>query len=496
MDARRRLLIRKLVLHGIPLADASMWKIKPSSCDKSKYEYNHENIERTLYSLKSAKEAHILYESRKTSTKKKTRKVARKKPVVVPKKVPDAPPAEQQHHQKINRGTPEALKAIGEAWWEHATGTSPAISEKLAKELDVVVVVNSDFWKSKTKPPVSAWSLDGLVLLGFQKVTRSSLIIDSTGRILSLFVNEKNVKILKKATRDFDVIHERLERVMIPNVQRPGIWMFGYRFNKNQDCRTKTPHKIMRTGYYQVRTLRNAVELNGDETFKRQLVDMASRMCEAERYCAPAMADHRMKHAIESGHPGIIPGVCIADCPAQASGISKGFVSKVHTDAGFSKGGGAETIVWEAIKNKEGGQCFAIVDAGVVFEFGDSKQVMIMVPGKLRHGTPRCRRGFTSGIGAVIVNKKNLLSDEAKRDSEIIRWKLEHGQASSNPFVSGFATNDAYDYPCKNCHSTKGEILLCDTCNQGSHLACEKQPMEVDGSWNCSKCSAVLRDRI
>jgi hypothetical protein len=239
-------------------------------------------------------------------------------------------------------------------------------------------------------------------------------------------------------------------------------------------------------------------------------------MCAAEAAVAPAMGAHRLEHAtsgheveqidecgnVVKGHlPGLFPGVDLRRCPAGALGVSKGYVSDLHVDRGSNNM--SETILWNVSDVSDTSDAsdelaFTVAHCGVVFDIGraSSRAVLFMVPCALLHGTvaPRTPGGNAGAIGAVIVNKRNLKTEDAMTDIGDIHANLEDG-ILCNPLISTFSVK-VEDSICQVCTSgsTERDMILCDECNKGYHARCLRIDMPR-ADWVCDDCSACLGDR-
>lgn len=351
--------------------------------------------------------------------------------------------------------------ALRNARWadmNHAVGRS--LSHKYLHVVDVIIVDTGVFASMTFAKGGRGWTRKGLLERGFLSVCRPTVLLQKGSlHILALFLTGTEVESLCRLSQKLPQLHETLIGRMNPIRLRPNLCMIGYRWN-----RWKTTSNLQ-TGYHCTTTLKHAISLWRDSTAKGLVVSVATDMCDVELDVSPVMGLFRAQHAIDSAHPGILPGVSTATCPAHALGISKAYVSNVHNDA--SAKGMVEMIVWnsDALK-KKAGYTFAIVDAGVVFELKtESGAALCMVQGAVRHGTPRLDssfRGIHHGFGAVVINKENLLTDRAIVGSKRVR------ERTSNPFIASFSAAKRH---CHMCVST-GAVVGCDECNKAYHPGC------------------------
>lgn len=475
---KREQLISKLVHEGIARADAMKWKLHAVSGTTNRYTYTHEKIGNVFRSLTAAKLAHII------RARKAVVKVDFKAKVTA------------KEHTLRRAGSDAAIQMISSAKWIGVRADVKAIGLKYAKLLDVVIVDTKRFKKFKINP--KHWNMNDLVgRHKFFRAKRPSIIIEKhTKLIIGLMLTGLEVPKLTTVIRKLPTLHSSLHGRMALNTKRPGLCMFGYRWNTQWCCTVKSRRNLA-TGYYCAKSVKHAIELWRDKAAKALVVKIASSMCRLERAVAPAMGAHRVRHASMSKHPGIWPGESISACPAPCLGVSQGYVSEVHRDRGFMSM--SEMIVWNsagvAVRS---GYCFALVDAGVVFDLISPRGVMCMVPGSVRHGTPGLNRGFTpdhTGIGAVILNKTNLATPQAIACTELIRLRLEE-DAACNPFIARFSINDELE--CELCWSLsstlKNPMYICHECHSGYHAKClTPRPFPAaDEAWFCPTCTPLV----
>ena len=397
----------------------------------------------------------------------------------------------------------------------------PAIAPALRGLLDVVVVGPEGLAAANALPAAAVrarWRADRLVAeLGFHRVVRSSLVVDVEGRVLALMVADELLPSLGLAATagKLPAVHTTLSQNMNANRTRPGIFMFGLRFNEN-GYRQAVGRRIMRTGWYPCKTVARAIALRRDANALGTIVGAAEGMCAAEAAVAPAMAAHRLQHATtgdavdEDGNvlkgrlPGLFPGVDLRRCPAGALGVSKGYVSDLHVDRGSNNM--SETILWDVsnvsnvsnVSDVSDELAFTVAHCGVVFGIGRASRraVLFMVPCALMHGTvaPQTPGGNAEAIGAVIVNKRNLKTEDAMTDIGDIHANLDDG-ILCNPLISTFSVK-VEDSVCQVCTSESAEedMILCDECNKGYHARCLRICMPR-ADWVCDDCSACLGDR-
>jgi hypothetical protein len=386
-------------------------------------------------------------------------------------------------------GSVAARRALAGARWAEVDGAQPLLGPGILVGMDVVLADAGHFGGLQVLD--GDWDLDGLTSrLGFLRVSRPSVVLDrDTRAVMGVFATGATHPAVATAAALLPRAHALLSAHMSENRLRRGIRMFGLRWNPQGYC-SEVGRLNMRTGYYCAKSKEHAVQLSRSAGC---VVDAASAICRAEAALSPVMAAHRLEHARACRSPGIVPGVPAEACPATAAGFSSGYVSEVHNDRGFRSM--SETIVWNPTAVAPGsGWTFAVVDAGVAFDLqADPNAAMAMVPGTVRHGTARARRDH-GGIGAVVLNKANLMRPEALGDIDLINWRLAHGACCANPFVPKFsAREDAAR--CELCAraSREHEMLLCDECNDGYHAGCLGLRAVPEGHWVCPICAPLLK---
>lgn len=384
-------------------------------------------------------------------------------------------------HTVLPAGTRDAAKALrGARWAGISRGGSASISNTYLKVVDVILVDTSSFQDMVFVKGAAGWTKKGLLDRGFLSVSRPTVVLcKDTSHILALFLTGEEVTGLCNLTLKFPELHKSLVGPMNPIRKRPKLCMLGYRWNRWKY------HLTFQTGYHCTKTLKQAIQLWRNKAALGLVVDVATEMCATERDVSPAMAHHRSLHAEDSAHPGILPGVSTVSCPAQALGISQAYVSDVHSDA--SAKGMVEMIVWNASGlTRAADYCFAIVDAGIVFDLTPQcGAAMCMVQGSVRHGTPGLATGFRGvhrGFGAVVINKQNILTDDARVGTKRIRDR------TTNPFVQSFAQEKRH---CHLCSSARIETLeSCEECNKSFHPRCA--PVVRSCQVNMKLCTACL----
>lgn len=467
--SRIGILIKRLVHAGISREEATNWQITPTGhharSKSKKYTYVHPHLPGQYTSLSRAKEAHIEAHARALALA-------------------------SGKHVCHNAGSNAAMSIIHNARWKNA-GKGHAVSPDIANLLDVVVSTDTAERKVGPEPCDADWHAEALVEKHkYLIVSRSTLVVDREHCVLALFVVASPawpelpamVPLLHKL---YDVMHD----VMPDSKLRKGIRMFGYRYNKMGHFATGVGRACMCTGYYPAVTHAKAIRLRRDSLAKEAVVGVASTVCMLESRIAPAMARHRADHAAACNHPGIWPGTSHDICSASALGISRGYVSHPHVDLGFADM--AETIVWSSKDVQTGSRyCFAVVDAGIVFDLLAAEATMCMVPGSVRHGTPRRKKGMEcgdTGVGVVLLNKANLLSRAVLCETRELCDRVLHN--TLNPFITGFSSTYR-GVVCFKCRSSRRmqSMLLCDECNTGCHAECLGIPMPPEGGWTCPRC--------
>lgn len=442
--------------------------------------------------MAAAKRAHELWAAAKSSSRKnRKRKIDVK--ILVKTFAKSRGKASDDGYVIHPCGSAAALAEIALAKWKDVTSDMPAVGEAYRSLVDVIVVDKS------VRPHISVadtqvnskWNRKGLMKQGCISVGRPSVVIEKgTHHILSMFVTGAVIESLTEIAKKFPDIHTTLCPNMNPHKGRPGLVMFGYRFNVKQKSNEELL-KNLPTGYYCAKTPQRATALWRDERIKAMVVEVASAMCRVERDLSPAMAEHRLAHAIRSQHPGILPGVSHDRCSAPSFGISKGYVSMGHVDKGAE--GMAECIVWlSAGMSKKAEYVFADVSARIVFELvNTSGSAICLIPGSELHGTPGLSpdfRGKNNGFGAVVINKANLSTSTAITDTLRILSRLE-GDVPTNPLLGSFTVDN--QMKCNVCghEGDVGQPSVCDECGLWAH--CVNVTEIVTGElhkWYCDTC--------
>ena len=489
--SRLRFLLCRLVANGVPPTDAKAWTVVPGAPGShAKYTYYHPRVGQ-FHALTAAKDAHVALTTKLAARRQSHR--GDTTPVRSPSYV--GPENKALPTLNMRAGSRGAMAVLVRAPW-HGGGAdeyAPAVSPSVASKLDVVMV-RADAGREVSG---TAWHMRALEQdLGFTVIRRSSAVIDAgSGRVLALFLTGHEFGDVAALSLRLPDLYARLKGVMNPNRVRPGICMFGYRWNSQGHC-NHACRPNMRTGYYPCGTLASARSLwRGDGGLTQDaVVGSAAAMCATERLVSPSMAARRAAHAEASGHPGIWPGTSHQTCAAPTLGVSQSYVSPPHVDHGFADM--AETIAWSSKGVPQGsGYCFAVTDAGVVFDLLAHDGTMCIVPGSVTHGTPGLAPGFPSehaGIGLVVLNKANLLSAEAKQDTQEVALRLTD---TGNPFVQRFYVSDPDNVRCEACRrgDLAAELLLCDNCHRGYHRGCCLPGASSFSSkeWLCHGCAQL-----
>lgn len=483
---RRRLLIGQLVRGGVSRKDAERWRVMDMPRTPGRYLYVHPVVTGKgpcIETLSAAASAHLALSRAPVGARAR----ARARPGADRAKE-DARTGARAHAVHA-AGSASALALLRAAEWEGVEG--PAVAPALHGRLDVVELRDAAAFGADPDP--ADWTLRGLVRRrGYHLAERSCAVVAAGARpvMLALCVmGPAAPPELAAAAAHLPELHAGLAPRMKPQSARPGIVMFGVRWNKH------APIGSVRTGYYVAASPEDALRMRRDAALRDLVVGAATAMCAAERAASPAMAAHRAEHARRSGHPGVWPGAPVRGCPAAALGVSRAYVSPAHNDAGYRSM--AETVVWNTRGvPRAADYCFAIVGAGVVVRLGEP-DVMVMVPGTVRHGTPRPAAGHAEhpGVGAVIINKANLVTDEALADTRQLRARLDG--TATNPFMGGFGADEAC-IACRICAKQDARLmLLCDECNEGYHAACLRlglaRPEDAPARWFCPRCSLAMQ---
>lgn len=345
--------------------------------------------------------------------------------------------SEGRLHTTFPEGSPEADYCHGRARWKDAPGVSsqqPAISQAFRGMFQVILADTTDS-ASASAVKRSDYNMQGLTTRhDYLRVTRASLVLErGTFYVLGVFVTSRVASQLIDLAEQLPLLYTTMDRHLPDCCDRPGLRMFGCRYNKYGKG-------LAHMGYY---CCRDAWDLYEDGEVQNLVVNTVSGVCDLESLISPPMGEERRRHAQESCHLGIWPRTSIVKCPASALGISRGYGSRFHNDYGDQM---SETILFDTRDVPTGsGYCFAIARARVVFsllesEVGDA--AMTMVQGTVLHGTPDLNPGFGAhgGIGCVMVNKTNLLSAQNVRWSKLLDQRLDSPEWDSIcPFTSEFA---------------------------------------------------------
>lgn len=367
--------------------------------DSSKYCYTHPRVQGIHQGLTSAKVAHLL---------------------------------DGQPHTTFPAASLEATYCHGRARWKDIASQGVAISQEFRDLFDVVLADTSDSGTA-TKVDKGDYNMHGLTSKhGYLSITKASLVLEgSTFLVLGVFVTALVAPQLTDMADPLALLYNTMKLHVPDCCNRPGLRMFGYRF-----C--QYAKHLSQMGYY---VCRDAWDLYNDREARAVVEGIGSSACALERLISPPMGLERMKHAEQSNHPGIWPGVPISKCSATALGISRGYSSWFHNDFGDQM---SETITFDTrdVPN-DSGYCFAIARGRVLFSLLHSGgAAMTMVQGTIMHGTPNLNPGVPKihgGIGCVMVSKTNVLNE--KRVAESKRFKdclADPRFDSSCPFTTEF----------------------------------------------------------
>lgn len=447
-DQRWRLLVRRLVKAGIDRSEAEAWHVRDDPNRPGRYFFAHPCIRGAYTGLTRAKLAHLAHAGSMPGLAEapgRARAIADgpRNALAAARALPGRAPVARplvdgtRNHIVFPAGSPRAVDLLRRSRWDGVVVTpkaSEAIASSLHATLDVVCVA-SGAPGFTIDPPESAWT--GRTLQhahGYLRVDRDCVVLARDCRqVLAVFITGKALPAVAQAAGSLPALQQTLGASMWAQKNRPGLTMFGVRWNRHERVENA------RVSYYAAKSLPAADSLYNSPSTKAAVLGTATAMCSAEREVAPTMAAHRAAHGLRSGHPGIWPGSGVTpQCPVPALGISRGYVSPPHCDKGFMHM--AETIVWSTRGVKPQAEyCFAVTDAGVLFDLCADEAVMCMVPGTVRHGTPRTRKGFADqpGTGAVIISKANLLTSDAQADMATLRRALP--SCRTNPLVGEFA---------------------------------------------------------
>lgn len=487
---RRSELTTKLINAGRPEAEASTWTVVRVLGNADKFMYRTSLFDGKFTSTVAAKRAHILWASC-TNTRKRKRKVDVSQ--MVKSYAKSRGQVKDDGYVIHLCGSAAALSKLSLATWKDISSDLPAVGDGYLKLVDVIIVdksVHPQITIKETKVKGN-WTKAGLLRLGCISVSRPSVVLEKgTHHILSMFLPGSSVVSLTDIALKFPDIHTTLHPNMNPHKGRPDLVMFGYRFNVKQRSNEELL-KNLPTGYYCARTPQRATTLWRDERIKALIEEVASAMCRVERELSPAMAEHRMAHAVKSKHPGIMPGVSKERCSAPSFGISKGYVSIGHIDEGAE--GMAECIVWLSRgMSKLTEYVFADVSARVMFDLvNDSESAICLIPGSELHGTPGLNpkfRGKHKGFGAVVINKANLSTSTAITDTLRVLSRLE-GDIPTNPLLGSFTVDN--QLKCKVCghEGDVGQPAVCDECGLWVHCGGVTERGDSDvRMWYCDCC--------
>jgi hypothetical protein len=564
---RVSVLRKRLRREGLPDGTIAKWRIvRVEGCPRASYTYEHDDVPGVFRSAEAAIRAHAqVFHSRINNEADQSDddeadddddevdddEVDDDDDEVDDDddEVDDDGEVHDQSVELVPAGSARAVQLLASAEWRDAAGARvggprgpPAIADTTRPLLDVLLV---DPDMDDTGPAPCDWHAQALVERhGYRWVSRPTAVLARDGAavyVLAVYVRvggsassratrssashaERNAQMelalslpsLSRLPARVEALHASLATRMPSLAQRPGIRMFGCRWNRQGWCRDSARERL-RTGWYPAVSRAAALELTGDEQHRLAVVSFGEDLCALERELAPAAAAHRVDHARRSGHVGLWPGVDTVRVPAAALGVSRGYASPPHVDMGFA--GMAEAITWSSRGvPTEARYCFAVVAARVVFDLSDAcGGVAVLVPGHVRHGTPRLAPGHGgavvhdprrsnhaprstlhatyadhAGLGAVVLNKSDLVEkDEARRDCAELRWRVERG-VLSNAFLTG-SSLDVADAACVTCRARDGadSMLLCDLCNEPRHVHCAGLASVPRGGYLCARCARV-----
>lgn len=245
----------------------------------------------------------------------------------------------------------------------------------------------------------------------FINVHEGCIVVNKEGRILSVFMTEKedpNIAKLNRFTEELCVLMDVYypekvhtfyfaSSIFKPKKKNPQEY-----YGKNWvDGLIKYLHGPIGKG---VVTYKNRKpEANDDNNFLFILSYLFAGLYELERQHIPQVGNYRKFIAKDIKYPGCIPGLPIDLLPATTIGGSTNFASRYHNDSTIK--GITETIIW--IPPKKGfKQVFVNYTAGVNFHL--QTNCIMYIPGNIVHGT--ADTGKHGGCGFVNITKRNLVT--------------------------------------------------------------------------------------
>jgi hypothetical protein len=315
---------------------------------------------------------------------------------------------------------PKAFTPSNENW--------PSLSDKVMKDHEIVVCVLPRPRQENVEP----WTMQGMVEAGFTVVRKSTVVVDVGGTIMAVFtlhdVFDEDLDRLPDAFETVSRIYPK------PTRGKNGIHMVGIR-----RCPFAAKAFGRLDGTYYV-TRKKITEED-----KQKIVSCFSWLNRLEFTIAPSVGAWRLETALEMGYPGLFPGVPLSEVSSHSVGISKGYVSSLHSDQST-----IETIFWDSRKVKTDERYgFVIHPCNMVFDLTSASMVSIVFHAGLAHGTLGLNSSsiLHGGIGAALVIKKNLLpsAEGALSCMSEMRRRLEEleeeGAGEDAPFMgSNFST--------------------------------------------------------
>lgn len=425
---------------------------------------------------------------------------SKKTPVLSPVPTSVTPPVSTSAYEIHPRTSPGA-RAILElvTWKDCQNADSNAVGAKYMELVDVIVIDKAMF--DDIGEVADHWNKAGLLSLGFLTVSRPSVVVErGTYHILSLFLTGVEVSSLTDLALKLPDLHKGFHPNMNPIRSRKDLVMIGFRDNEKQN-NTPVLKKNMSTGYYCAKSDQKAADLWRNEALIALAAHIATSMCQIERDVSPAMGAHRSAHAVLSRFPGFMPGMSTDVCSAAALGVSEGYVSEAHNDAGAL--GMAEFIIWlSSMMCQSSEYVFADVGARIVFDLVNiSGSALCIIPGTERHGTPGLSptyKGKGKGLGAVIVNKANLVTKRAIGNTQLLLRRMK-GDISPNPFRGSIAIKNQRmcDLKCGK-KGTLASLRVCDECNKAMHRRCGSLTLHCSlkgvNMWFCRCCSRLVKN--
>ena len=161
--------------------------------------------------------------------------------------------------------------------------------------------------------------------------------------------------------------------------------------------------------------------ITADERERSTVMNVARRLTQVENLISPALGAFKAQMARENHFPGLFPGEGIDGCSAGSMGASVGYASPPHRDHSS-----IENIMWDSRDGpKDGSYGFSLYSARVICDLGSDDACSVLVAGSCAHGTTCTSKKKHGGIGVVLVQKHNLLTESSREQNKVLcakRW--------------------------------------------------------------------------